>query len=126
MKTSMEIMGVYPIKASEPVHLVEILVKDSTSAVEIGKITQELPGQPRSNWQVPYDEKILNADGTRVMADPFLERHKPKLWIGNVRLVFFFHYLDLSKPLQTPLGDVTLPPESKKPRRLSGIKYEAP
>jgi len=126
MRTSVEIIGVYPVKASEPVHLVEMLIRNSKCAIDVGKITQKLPGQPSSNWQVPYDEKILNATGTKAVADPFLERTKPGLWIGDIRLAFFFHYLDLSKPLETPFGDVTLPAESKKPRRLSGMKYETP
>jgi hypothetical protein len=130
VKTSVEIIGVYPIKAREPVHLVEMLIRHSKRAIKVGKITQELPGQPELNWQVAYDEKILNAAGTRVVAGGFLEWKNPglwsKLWIGDVRLVFFFHYLDLSKPLKTPLGDASLPPETKKPRRLSAITYEPP
>ena len=104
MNTSLEVIGVYPIEADEPVHLVELFIKNSQSTVDVGLITQEVPDEPRSNWQVPYDEKILDATGTKILADPFLEANKPGLWMGDVRLAFFFHDLDVSKRLNTPLG----------------------
>jgi hypothetical protein len=71
-----------------------------------GAITQEVPGQPEDNWQVPYDEQPLD---------------KPEnSW------VFFFHYLDLSRPLITPDGPLELPPVSSVPDHLREIKYEEP
>jgi hypothetical protein len=69
-------------------------------------ITQKTPGQPRYNWQVPRDEQSLKNSKTN--------------W------VFFFHYLDLSKPLITPDGLLELPPSSSIPDYLRDIKYEKP
>ncbi len=81
---------------------------------------------PRSNWQVPWMERILSADGTKVVADDSEISQKPELFRGDVRCIFFFHYLDPSRPLVTPLGEVRLPKPTDRPQRLSGIKYEEP
>jgi hypothetical protein len=126
MRATIEIVGVYPIEAREPVHLIEIQVKNSKGVFDVGKFTQEVPNTPKSNWQVPYDEKILDPTGEKIVADGFLATGKRELWTGNVRMAFFFHYLDLSQPLKTPFGDIALPHETEKPRRLSAIKYVAP
>jgi hypothetical protein len=48
--TTLEVIGVYPIEAPEPVHLVELRCKGVAGVFDVGTITQELPGQPRSNW----------------------------------------------------------------------------
>ncbi len=60
------------------------------------------------NWQAPYEEQVLSE------AD------------GRTRVVFFLHYLDLTKPLLTPAGALTLPAPKKMPPRLKDILYEAP
>jgi len=123
---SVEIVGVYPIDADEPVHLVEIIVHDADGDFDIGAITQEMPDTVRSNWQSPYDEQILSPDGTSVLANRFDAEDQTDHWKGDVRLVFFFHYLELSKPLTTPFGLVPLTTESPVPTRLSSIRYEQP
>ena len=51
---------------------------------------------------------------------------EPIEYSGSLRVAFFFHYLDLSRPLETPLGDVALPDPSPAPERLSFMEYEAP
>ncbi len=56
----------------------------------------------------------------------FAENDLYNAWKGDVRIVFFFHYLYLAVPLKTPFGDLVLPKESEKPKRLKMIKYEAP
>jgi hypothetical protein len=66
--------------------LIEILVEGLDKELNLGEVTQEGDGQPRDNWQVPYDEQPLEA------AD------------GKSRYAFFFHYLDLGKRLRTSLG----------------------
>lgn len=71
-------------------------------------------------------EHILNADGTMILADDLDASRKPELWKGNVRMAFFFHYLDITRPLRTPFGEIPLPKESKLPKRLKIIKYESP
>ena len=71
-------------------------------------------------------EQILNADGTEIIADDSEAWDKPELFRGDVRFVFFFHYLDLQRPLSTPFGELPLPSESEIPERLSMIQYEEP
>ncbi len=122
MNTTIEVIGIYPIEADESIHLVEILVRNSEGIFDLSEFTQEVNGQPKQNWQVPWDERILNSTGEKVIADSFSAKNKPELWNGNVRLTFFFHYLDFSKPLITPCGVVTLINQNSKPDCLSEIK----
>ena len=126
MPSTVEVVGVYPVEASEPVHLIELLIKECVGKISISEITQEVPGQPQSNWQVPYEEKILNGDGTSIKSNPFFGEDSEEDWLGDVRLAFFFHYLDQNKPLKTPFGEVLLPGESAKPERLNYMEYEQP
>jgi len=121
-----EIIGVYRVEAPDSVHLVETCVRGAESAFAIGEFTQEVSNQPRSNWQVPYMEQILSADGSSIIADDSLAWRRPEFFCGDVRFVFFFHFLDLQRPLRTPFGEVKLPSESELPKRLSMIRYEEP
>jgi hypothetical protein len=119
-----EIIGVYKIKASDPCHLIELFIHNSTHRIDMMKYTQEIPGVPAFNWQVPYGDKFLNSEGTEVIGDVMIDGiRNEELWLGSVRMAFFFHYLDLSKPLQTPFGIVKLPNEARRPRRLKCMKY---
>ena len=93
------------MEAAEPCFLIEAELSDS-EGFEWGAVTQEDASQPRSNWQVPYDEQPLDDDGCR--------------W------AFFFHYLDLSKPLLTPAGPIALPTPSPMPKHLAGVEYMEP
>lgn len=71
-------------------------------------------------------ERILSADGTKILADHSEIKRKPDLFRGDVRCVFFFHYLDTDRPLLTPFGKVDLPKTTARPERLSTIIYEEP
>ena len=102
------IIGIHPIPADEPVHLIELLVEGVTEKFDIGEVTQQVPDQPRSNWQSPYDARVLQASNDKI------------------RYAFFFHYLDLGQPLLTPIGPLPLPPPTNKPKYLDDIEYESP
>jgi hypothetical protein len=104
MAERVRIVGIHPIAADEPVHLVEFEVSDNDGDFDFGEVTQQQSGQPRSNWQVAYDERQ----------------------VGETRFAFFFHYLDTNKPLLSPVGPLALPPESPAPEHLQGIEYEQP
>jgi hypothetical protein len=106
MATQAKVIGVHPVEADEPVHLIELLVEGDVDYFDIGEVTQEVPGQPKSNWQAPYDERLL-------------EESKQK-----TRFAFFFHYLDLEKPLLTPAGTLSVPQATKAPEHLKEIEYE--
>lgn len=102
---SFTICGVHELHVSEPCYLIEAELSDSEN-FDWGKVTQEVPDLPQSNWQVPWDERPLYKDKQR--------------W------VFFFHYLDLTKPLLTPYGSIPLPLPTPLPEHLTSIEYESP
>ena len=108
MAGRVRILGVHPVEADEPVHLIELVVEGNVQDFDIGEVTQEVAGEPRDNWQVPYDERLLEETD------------------GKVRYAFFFHYLDLDQPLVTPIGDARLPKPTDVPQHLEGIEYDAP
>jgi hypothetical protein len=109
MPDGIEIIGVYPVHGTkEPVYLVELLIREVTD-FDFGSVTQAIPGEPRSEWQVAYDERLLTSPET-----------------GGTRAVFFFHYLDLAKPLETNLGSLVLPSPKDMPADLRSIGYEPP
>jgi hypothetical protein len=87
-------------------YLLEIKVEPPDADVNWYAITQPIEGQPEANRQVPYDERRLNEPGGH--------------W------VFFFHFLDPSRPLQTQLGDRKLPAATPIPLHLQEILYEVP
>jgi hypothetical protein len=102
---TISIRGVHPVEAAEPCHLIEAELTGDEE-FDWGEVTQEDAAQPRVNWQVPFDEQPLDEQESR--------------W------VFFFHYLDLSKPLLTPLGAIPLPPPTPRPAHLKDIEYQEP
>ena len=104
MANRARVIGIHPVPADEPVHLVELAAEGNAADFDFGEITQELRGQPRSNWQAVYDEREIGAN----------------------RFAFFFHYLDTARPLLSPAGPLALPPESPVPEHLQGIEYERP
>jgi hypothetical protein len=102
---SLIIRGAHPVEAPEPCHLVEVELIDE-DGIDWGAITQEVPDQPMSNWQVPWDERPVNTEGSR--------------W------GFFFHYLDFTRPLLTPRGEIRLPNPTPMPAHSQGIQNEPP
>jgi hypothetical protein len=123
---TVEVVGVYPVVAAEPCHLVELIVHDGDGPFDVGAITQAAPARPRSDWQVPYDEKLLTADGDGVQHETGRSLDEPPSPPALTRLAFFLHYLDLDRPLLTPFGEVPLPPPVERPARLAALAYEAP
>jgi len=118
-----EIVGIYPVEADEPCYLVECIVQGPKASRLIGSFTQELSGQPRANWQVPYDEHFLDSEGTSAL-NPAGPAHPPTE--STARVAFFFHHLDLKRPLLTPAGVLNLPPPTPRPARLRFLSYEPP
>jgi hypothetical protein len=108
MVNRLRVVGVHPVKANEPVHLIEVEVSGDVSAFNFADITQEQSGKPRENWQAAYDERKLEATD------------------GKARFAFFLHYLDLGMPLRTSFGAVALPSVTPVPMHLQAIEYEQP
>jgi hypothetical protein len=87
-------------------YLLEIKIEPADADINWSAITQPIEDRPQANWQVPYDERRL--DGR--------EDH----WI------FFFHFLDRGRLLQTQLGDRRWPNPTPVPPNLQGIRYGLP
>ena len=84
---------------------------------------QAIPGEAEDNWQVPYDEHFLNSEGTTILNPDYPDEIPRSV---DLRVAFYFHYLDLSRPIKTPFGDMSLPEVTKKPGRLSILEYDPP
>lgn len=108
MPERLRIIGVYPVDATEPVHLIEVEYAGPDD-LDFYAFTQEIEGQPEENWQAAYDKQELSSENS-----------------NSTKAVFFFHYLHFEKPFRTQIGDVVLPPETPMPSYLSHIKYETP
>ena len=102
----MQIIGVHPVDSDEPVHLIELRIDEDDSDLDWASVTQPSDNADRSYWQAAYDEQQVPGS--------------PGHWC------FFLHYLDLSKPLETNLGPLALPPASPMPTHLRFIRYEEP
>src|SRR5262249_11970226 len=108
MAPALEVVGVHPVDAPEPCHVVEIVLRNRDERFDFGTITQEVPGLSSREWQTPWDERVLSEDES------------------GIRDAFFFHGLRLDKPLLTPFGEVQLPQPAPLPPHLKGVKYEGP
>lgn len=117
-----QVIGVYAVQASEPCHLIEIMIEGPDEEPGLGAVTQPIPGQDESNWQVPWDERFLSQDGSSEVG--VHELREPT--VRTLRVAFFFHYLDLSSPLLSPWGELKIPSVTERPRRLAFMQYEAP
>lgn len=134
--TRIEIIGVYrvPLAATEwartgkpegphsqdfeHLWLVEIRIENSEGKLDLVNFTQADPGLPEDEWQVAYDETYLDSEGVR---------RRDANSGSSQRIAFFFHYLDLSRPLRTPYGEIRLPePQPFPVRLLSVVKYISP
>ncbi len=87
-----KVIGIHPVDAPEPCHLVECEFASPVKMFDWGKVTQRVDGEPEANWQAVLDEQEVGQDGNR--------------W------VFFFHYLDAAKPLLVYGHEVPLPSPS--------------
>jgi hypothetical protein len=112
--------GVYEVPDHADVHLIELTVDVPASQVDPGKFTQEVPGQPQSEWQVAWDEWYLDPDS----GQPLGQSPMDAAGMARTRLAFFLHSMDRSRPLVTPFGPIELPTPTAAPTRLSPIGYE--
>ncbi len=118
-----KVVGVHPVATPALCHLMELTIGNVEGNLDLGEVTQETGRQPRENWQVPWDEVWLDQEG-RAPVDAERPDRQPEG--TDLRVAFFFHYLDFSRPLLTPAGPIDLPPETAVPERLRFRRYEPP
>jgi hypothetical protein len=87
-------------------YLIEVQIDPPDATVEWGDFAQRIVGKPQSDWQVAYDKRAIDA--------------------SNGTWAFFLHYVDFSKPLETPLGPQQMPDPSSRPAHLSDCEYWVP
>lgn len=119
---SAQVVGVHPIKAREPCHLIELAIRDPGGDFKVDDLTQIDENVGKDSWQVAYDERFLDGQSLLPLSLRPFERPDQK----EYRLVFFFHYLDLTKPLQTSFGPLALPQPSPRPAYLAFMRYVSP
>ena len=93
--------------------LVEVIIKNPSPSINISDFSQ-----PDSD-QVAYDEAFLNRDGTSILS-------RSKMPDGDdVRLVFFLHFYDPSKPIKSSCGILPASNPTDMPPRLKElVPYE--
>jgi len=121
---TVEVIGVHPVRGVPSCFLIEAVIEGPSDVPDFGQFTQPMADRPRSEWQVAYDERLLDDMGERVVSDVFLRR--PATWPEQARVAFYFHSLDVQRPLVIPYGGVTLPPPGDAQERLAFLRYEAP
>ena len=119
-KGKIEIVGVYTVKRSPEVKLIECIIDCPPLQVDVSKFIHPVDNMPKSSWQAAYDEQYLNENGTEVIGG-FCEVPTDTL---STRLVFFLHFVNSNNPLLSQFGKLRLPAESSMPDRLRNlIKY---
>jgi len=118
MPDKVQVLGVYTLKGSGAVRLIEVLILAKPSEFDVGDFTQADSGLPESNWQAAYDELYLSADGTLVIGT---DVDLPEEDSAPTRLLFSFDSLKVKQPLITPFGKVPLPGPELLPDRLKSI-----
>lgn len=115
--SEVKLIGVYNVPNMPEVKLVELLVHTSPENFDIGSISQEIKGLDRMSWQTAYDEKYIDIEGNEIKANK----------TAPFRLLFFFHYLDVSKPLITQYGYTKLSITGPMPQKLADwVTYSPP
>jgi hypothetical protein len=116
---SAEVVGVHPVGAEERCHLIEMTIFDPDREFNVNDLTQVNEKLERSYWQAAYDESYLDP---RTLQPLGFDRPDLK----EYRLAFFFHNLDLAKPLESNFGPLALPHPSFRPEHLKFMNYYPP
>jgi hypothetical protein len=97
-------------------HLISVVLIELTLSDTDPRYSADDFGQ-RDSEQAAYMLKYLSEDGeTVVPVDEYA--HPPE---GSIRLAFFLHFFDHTKPLRTSYGEVQVPAPIDMPERLRRI-----
>ncbi len=103
-------------KLLNSVVLVEALVRDRDKRYDVADFTQPYDNLHRSNWPAAYSEVYLSLDGESV-----IEITWPTPPEGDLRVAFYLHDWDPTKPLYSSYGEVQCPPVKEMPERLQQL-----
>ena len=113
-----QFLGIYEVKSNPDVLLIEMLIKSPLRNINVSAFTQRNDSLPEDSWQAAYDEHFLNEDGTRVIGN-FADQSNV---VGEeTRIAFFMYDVDVSKPLMSQYGDISLSIPTPMPERLAKI-----
>jgi hypothetical protein len=121
------IVGVHPVdlpREPGPVHLIEMKVEGDLGEFYFMDVTQEVSGRPQKDWPVAWAEHLFVEETGRW--EPIWPTRDTYATAEQARFAFFFHHLDLARPLRTSFGPVRLRPETPVPAHLVGVDYEVP
>jgi len=97
--------------------LVEMMLNVPSSEIDWCAMLVPDDDEPEDNWQCPYMEQYLNADGTEKICETYDE---PQPDVNPCRVAFFI-YKDGAEKLRTPYGDFDLTVVKPLPKRLKNI-----
>ena len=95
--------------------LIEMAFNLSSSEIDWDSMIVPNEDLDKSNWQCPYMEQYLNADGTEKICEAY---DRPEI---NPCRVAFFIYKEDSRTLRTSYGDFDLTNTQTLPERLKNI-----
>ena len=95
--------------------LIEIAVAYPDASFSVDAFVQPNPNLPNSQWQVPWLERFLTADGTALL-DNVTHGTLPRE--SHYRVVFYIHEWKQEHGLNGPYGAVALLPVQPMPERL--------
>lgn len=101
----------------ESVVLLEVLVTNADCFFDIADFRQG----NGPNAQCAWCEKLISADGSVEIADPYFDPAKVK----EFRVAFYLHFVDVAKPIRIGYGEGRIEELSPIPERLRTlIPYE--
>jgi hypothetical protein len=97
--------------------LIEASVDNADDRFNLSDFTQANPAYPYGARQVPWDEGLLSADGTVLLARKIncVRGH------GSLRFGFYMHYWDSQLPLRWTFGEAVCPEPRRMPTRLTRL-----
>jgi len=121
LSEQLQVVGVHPVEgAPDPCHLIELRVAGGLPPLDLQGVTQPAIGLPSSGWQTPSNAHLLDAEG---QSGSPLDDEDTRAVQSPARVAFFFHFLQLDRPLLTPIGPLQLPAPTPRPARLEFMRY---
>lgn len=97
--------------------LIEMVVDAASDSIDFGEFSVPEKGLTKSDWQAPYMEQYLNADGTEKICELYDEPEPP---VKPCRFTFFIYKMQEQEGvLKTPYGDFPIVDLQPMPERLT-------